>query len=427
MKVLIKKVIPFFLAISMMIGIAQFGIITASAATFPTPTPTPTLDVEYDPAQGSVSVSVNGKTKKSGTDLTNVRTKAGDSVTVTANHNQGYRFIRFMNENGNIMSNSNTYTFTIAEDTTLDVVFTDSAYKLITFENSVTKQVISDISSKDIFSKDDIFVPYSDPKMYVYGYTFSGWSFNINSNNNTYDQAPYTGLKEAIYDAVTNNSQSGDVIVYSKYTFGSASNHNNTVSLKVTSGNVTTVKDDQGKDVTSTIKSNSAGEYSIPQLYLVTVSANSSNFGCWKDGNKNIVSYNSTYSFYITPQANNASLQLIASQNREFETPLINVTGARKNGNTISFIVQREIPSGYTILSTGILLTNKSSDANLSNLQLGGSNVQKVADKSKDLVGTFIYNKNTGSSTTWYARGYFTFKDYWGTFTVYSDSIISLR
>ena len=70
-----------------------------------------TLSTDCSPAEGGSATPVSGIYEK------------GDEVTVRAEHNYGYRFEAWKDQDGKVVSTENPYTFTIEEDTEISAIF----------------------------------------------------------------------------------------------------------------------------------------------------------------------------------------------------------------------------------------------------------------------------------------------------------------
>ena len=137
-------------------------------------------------------------------------------------------------------------------------------------------------------------------------------------------------------------------------------------------------------------------------------------FAYWIDANGQIVSYKSTYTFIVTGDTTLEAVYTDADDEVETEA-LITITDKSTDieNNKVTFVVMRDIPTKYTIVQTGILLTN--------NAELGtdedafiidAEGVVKGTASSKENVGAYVATKgNVQVGETWYARGYVVYLD----------------
>jgi hypothetical protein len=177
-----------------------------------------------------------------------------------------------------------------------------------------------------------------------------------------------------------------------------------------------------------------SGSYAAKDIVTVAApTVDGHTFSYWRDDKGNIISYKSTYTFYVT-----AGVTLTAVyDDATSQIPSINMRGAINDtvNGKISFIAEKDLPSGYTLSSYGIILTNKAATGlSTSDFQLGtvgitdGSITQETAQINQPLAvgGTYVVNKGAATGETWYGRGYLIYKDSQGTsHTIYSNILSS--
>ena len=137
-------------------------------------------------------------------------------------------------------------------------------------------------------------------------------------------------------------------------------------------------------------------------------------FAYWVDENGQIISYNSTYVFVVMGDATLEAVYVDADDDVEAQA-LIAVTDKTTDSaaRTATFTVVRDIPTDYTVVQNGIILTNDSS--------IGEDETAFVLDAAGTLKGVSSYNDNKGTyiatkgnvqpGDTWYARGYVVYLD----------------
>ena len=159
-------------------------------------------------------------------------------------------------------------------------------------------------------------------------------------------------------------------------------------------------------EVVDTDSDSDNGKNYYRQLSYVTVRARvhpGLQFWYWIDNDTGIVSYDQTYTFYIT-----ADTKLTAVYGFGNVTPkaITNIKGCFENENKISFVSERYTPIDCTVLEHGILLT---SDKNMSDddIVFGTYGVLKGKSTKNTNNGTYIVTKgNITSRQTWRARSY---------------------
>jgi hypothetical protein len=329
---------------------------------------------------GSGTVSVNDGTASGGATQSFT---LGTSVKLTAAAGDGNQFLYWQDENGRMLSNTATYSFTLDSDTKVTAVFAAkaAATHLVTFVNGVTNDTIESIY---VNTKASTVNCPSGP--YLYGYKFTGWDKDNNAIQGT----------------------TGDVVVTAQFIKNAA-----ICNLTVTNGT-----------------QSGSGTYSSKDFVTVTANtaATGKKFSCWEDENQNnnIISYSPTYSFYIITDAK-LKAEYVDDTSAVIQNPSIVISNVSKNASAgqITFIAQRTVPDGCTVLSQGIILTN---DGTLTadTFVIGKAKVLKAKGKTTGLTGTYVITKgNVSSGSIWYARGYVIYKDANGNIVTKYSSIVS--
>lgn len=337
--------------------------------------PSATLTVK---TSGNGSVRIDGGT---GASQATEQVTIGKSVTLTATPDNGNQFLYWEDSNGRVLSNAAAYSLTVGTDTSVTAVFAANAptKHLVTFINGVTNETIESIYVDTSASTVD---KPSDP--YLYGYTFTGWD----------------------KDTAVIQSTTDDVIVKAQF-----SKNSTTYGLIVNNGT-----------------QSGSGSYSPKDFVTVTANAADAGkkFSCWEDGNGNIISYSPTYSFYITANTS-LTAEYADDAGTVIQTASIAITSVSKDaaGGKITFVAERTVPDGCTVLSHGIILTSDST-LTADTFVIGAGNVLKATAKTTGLTGTYIITKgNVSFGSTWYARGYVVYQDANGNIVTKYSSIVS--
>lgn len=291
-----------------------------------------------------------------------------DGATVVVSYGDN-DFESWICESNRVVSNNREFEFSMAADTTL----TANQKK-----SSVLSSTVSFYNANGDFISSGKFGKYSkftsdnlpaEPSMYAH--TFIGWDKTVDEINNEL-------------------SKGNNVIVTAQY-----ERDINYKLLYVLEGEVVDTDSDSDN-----------GKNYYRQLSYVTVRARvhpGLQFWYWIDNDTGIVSYDQTYTFYIT-----ADTKLTAVYGFGNVTPkaITNIKGCFENENKISFVSERYTPIDCTVLEHGILLT---SDKNMSDddIVFGTYGVLKGKSTKNTNNGTYIVTKgNITSRQTWRARSY---------------------
>lgn len=111
------------------------------------------LEIDYTVQTRKVTVNISpveGGTVDGSGDYT-----YGSTAKVTANPNEGYKFVGWANQGGAITTTNNPYSFTVGADTTFSAIFELDRINLILVDKSQSLGVIIDTDTKD---DDEVYV-----------------------------------------------------------------------------------------------------------------------------------------------------------------------------------------------------------------------------------------------------------------------------
>lgn len=161
------------------------------------------------------------------------------------------------------------------------------------------------------------------------------------------------------------------------------------------------------------------GSYSYNETVTLTAPAqkDGQTFIYWKrDGQT--ASYNSEYSFKMGIA--NTSAEAVYDDNAVDKDVVIimNEPVVLSGLNRISFMAERDIPSEYTLVESGIILSKTE------NISLGSQNIIKSVSTSKEHKGQFTIRKaGLSAGDKWYAKAYVIYKNAYTTYTSYSNEV----
>ncbi len=304
---------------------------------------------------------------------------AGAEFTVTASPDLG-EFLYWKIDNGNIVSYEEEYSFVAASSVHLTAVFRQS-YSNRNYVSFYTafEQELSRILYSVTTDADNIEIPVNPDRT---GYAFAGWSVDgktaITSEN----------LANEIVSAL----QNGDVNLTPIYT-------------KLDSYYTVTV-----------INGTGGGIFISASAAAVTANepAEGQKFAYWIDGAGQIISYEETYVFVVTGDTVLEAVYVESDDEVEAQA-LIAITDKSSDpeAGTVRFVVVRDVPTKFTVVQTGILLTNDASigeDGDAFIIDAPGT--IKGTNATTENKGTYIATKTkVQSGDTWYARGYVVYLD----------------
>ncbi|MBR5272726.1 MAG: hypothetical protein IKU25_04950 [Clostridia bacterium] len=163
---------------------------------------------------------------------------------------------------------------------------------------------------------------------------------------------------------------------------------------------------------------NGTGSGSFVASSVVAITANTApsgqKFAYWVDGNGQIISYKETYYFIIM---NDCYFTAVFVDEDEVvdQFALISISEVYSTpaDRTVSFVALRDIPTEYTVVQNGIILTNDATiGTDESAFILDAAGTLKGVSSSNDNKGTSIAVKsNVSPGDTWYARAFVVYLD----------------
>ena len=345
------------------------GAVTlAPAGEEPEPAETVALTASATGA-GTVAIS-GGSTGATVTD----EVELGAPVTLTATAAANETFLFWVDAAGRILSREASYTITPVSEETITAVFTSSASgSLAVFVNGRSQQVAQ------ITNGNTATVPEAP---FVMGYTFTSW----------------------LKDGETQDIEAGG-------------------SVDV-SGNVEYVaayaRSEDKYEVTVTGGTGS-GEYRYNDV--VTAVANAAEAGMkfshWtKDGAT--VSYDTTYKFYASGASEVTAVYVSEGETVEKKPILVaSMSEGLVGGDKLAFFAERDLPSEWEIVETGLLLGQDEAT-----LELGADGVTKAAARNTDAKGQYTVRKaGVSAGEVWYGRAYVVYREDGELKVMYSDVV----
>jgi hypothetical protein len=293
-----------------------------------------------------------------------------------------------------VLSEDNSYEFTVAGKTTVHAVFNRKTSKKVTvsFISGYNQVGLRD----QIKSADTLNIPSAYPKT---GYVFRGWSID--------GQTVPTDLKAAIQEKITEvlaTPDTADDIITVRALYDAVKED---VKITVFDGKTTTTKTYNKQDVIQVTAQSVAGK----------------KFSHWSLDNGNILSYNEKYSFYAIEDVNIRAVYVdeSATVTAEGTTNMVSIT-KDVTKRTISFVSLSTVPEGYQIIKGGVILT---SDASVANGQFDDTTAMYAVGKAASSLNlTYTATKTNVGTETWYARAYLIYKDADGnTKNIYGDVV----
>ena len=290
-------------------------------------------------------------------------------------------FLYWKNENGVIVSYDEEYSFVLVSAIRLTAVFkqTSSRGAYVSFFTAFSQELSRIFYSNDAVAE-DIQIPLTDP--YNAGYEFVGWSIDGKT----------AIAKEQLGAEIVAALPSGYVALTPIY---------------VVSGSLCTV---------TVVNGTGGGSFATGTPVEVTANApeDGYKFAYWVDDLDHIVGYDESYYFIVTGDITLTAVYVADDEEVEKQA-LITITdkSADAQEGTIKFVAVRDIPAEYTIVQTGILITNDASiglDENA--FVIGATGVLMGTAASNTNQGTYIIRKTkVQPGDTWYARGYVVYMD----------------
>ncbi len=341
------------------------------------------LDIKGTNATINVAFYENELTNK-GTEYYNSNVFRGTPVVLKADATIAEAdFLCWVDSNGRIVSTDAEYDFVLVADTKLEAIYSQGnnreSYNVI-FADGVTKKIIN-ITEVAANTR------AAEPSLINHiGYIFTGYSDSLNITKDTIIYAEY-------------------VIANDKYTV--------------------TVKDDAGI-------LNPTGEYAYNTK--VTVSLNELSipegkyFAGWSfDGGKTVVSYETTYTFYVY---GNTEIEALFADTRAEKISTVTIEMTDKTEDSVAFMVSREIADGEFFLSSGILVTKDATQATEEFLTLDNESendaIRNFTTVNNDKAGQYKLTVSTNTSDSeYFARGYIVYRDTEGKIKIKYTEIIN--
>lgn len=313
----------------------------------------------------------------------------GEEIALTAVADEGSRFVYWVDKaSGRVVSEQETYTFTLGTAKSLEAFFISTApgSKTAIFKNKNGKI----LQSNQIGADGSVTVPENPEYM---GYVFDKWIKNgIDQKIAANDTLPYDVLspEENLFTAHYRQAPE-------------------TYAVTVVGGTL----------APGVVR----GEYAYDTLVTVTLDESAipagQKFSHWtKDGQT--ISYERVYSFYMSA----APVDIAAVYVPETETVvpkpvLVMTTPVLLTGQgKIAFFAERQLGKNNAMIETGILLSRSGPD-----FDLDTPDIIKSASISTSNVGQYTVRVRANDGDTWYAKAYMLYKDENGDVKcIYSDT-----
>ena len=315
--------------------------------------------------------SVNGTVTANGTPITSAEYVENTDVTLVATANDGYQFAYWTNESGRVISRDAEYTTTMVFSKTLKAVYVKA-------------------SSEETFTV-----------------TFFGKSGQV--------------LDVQVVE-LGNNATAPEVPFYAGYTFADWNKDykNVTSDMEVTALYTADVESHTITPADGVLVNGSDSAVELPHNSRVTVTAaDTDNFGGWSlDGGKTIISYAPTYTFYA---GTNVTVTLVTgAQDAKAVSAITNVETGK---GYVAILTERTAPEGYTLVSTGIIISKDSSKTlDLATAEKEDGVILKTS-ASADANGQYRLTMKTTSGTTLYFNSFAVYKNAVGEIvTVYGSA-----
>lgn len=328
-----------------------------------------------------ITGSINGESRVFGS-MNTASYDDGTEFVLKVTPKEGYEFIYWKNFE-RIVSFDPEYSFTLGSAMNLSAVCgkTDGSNLLVTFKDMSGNVLIEGYTSAEI---------KTPTKPFTLGYKFHCWV----ADGNMYNFTPNSVL---------------DTSNIAKNTMFSAGY----------------IKDSTEYTVTATGADSTGGTYMYNDLVVLNPAEpeEGKRFAYWKRDGK-IVSYDETYKFYVGAFDTHVEAVFVDIGEAVAEVPIIVMSEPQVvDGNKISFVAERYLPERYTLASTGIILSNSSSNITLNMVGVTHSQANSTTNKGQYT----IRKKDVRYGEIWYARGYMIYKDGDNLITIYSDPVAGKR
>ncbi len=289
-------------------------------------------------------------------------------------------FLYWKNANGKIVSYDMEYSFVAVSSVELTAVYNRNYANrhYVSFFTAFDQELSRILYSTDVESQ-DIAIPESAPYQ---DRVFVGWS--IDGVNPI--------ASDLLADEIVAALQDGNV-------------------------NLTPIYAMQDTYYTVTVE-NGTGAGSFVASTVVAVTADTApegkKFAYWVDGSGQIISYKETYYFILLGDSHFTAV-FVDEDEVVDKFALLSISEVYSNPDekTVSFVALRDIPTEYTVVQNGIILTNNAalgSDENAFVLDAAGT--LKGVSSSNDNKGTSIAVKsNVSVGDTWFARAFVVYLD----------------
>lgn len=314
----------------------------------------------------------------------------GDIVELTAVPNAGYEFGYWMDANGNVASTDAVWNVKLTNVSDYTAVFfsTGSDKAVVLFYGRAGKA----ISTCTVAVGSNVTLPELP---FSYGYVCNGWNVN--------------GTVMAAGEQITINENTIISAVYSKAS--------KKYTVQVNGGTV------NGTSTSDSFSYNTK----ITVVFDQSILNDGEKFYGWhiadSADDNSIISYETSYTFYVGA---NVSLVAVVNTAAAEAKPISDITDVSliDGGKKVSFLTERTLPAGYTLIKSGIIYTadsNKAAELTLDNL---GGTVFALDSKSVNTNGQLRLTvaSRDGSAITVYAVSYLVYFDKAGNkYTIYSN------
>jgi len=319
------------------------------------------LTVKWE-GNGSILGWTNGETKKY---------NLGEMITLVAVPEDDSKFLYWKDAVGRVVSTEPEFTFELGCEDSFTAYFFEKSKNLVTFKNG-NGEIIKSVY---LVEGEDIVFP-EPPSMF--GYTFIGWDKTAEEIKEAQEDVVVTALFEKIEQ---------------------------TIKVEVYGGS-------------------GSGEYKLNDYVIVDANEpeEGKKFAYWEDENGNILSYSTRYGFTVTKNIILTAVYVSADEEVDKQAKIA-ITNIAFTDDKITFVAERVVPEGNSIILHGIIATNDPAiGTSAKDFVIGKEGVYKASALTKGLVGVFVLNKAAELNETWYARGYVIYKDSNGNvITIYSD------
>lgn len=321
------------------------------------------------------------------------------SGSVPAPTKTGYKFVKWVDDNGNDYDFENPS----AKDVTLHATWTENKVQITFTDNN------NIVTTKDLGVMTEIAEAMPKP-IYLDGYNFEGWTINNGETLYTTREA----LIEAVNAAINDPDNPQPVSV--KVNYGK----DETRYLVTVEGGILPQKTEGNP---------SKGMARVSDV--ITVEANAPESGMKFDHwtkNGVIVSYDTTYKFRMPAEEVIFVANYVSSSTTVTPEGTAYIESVKSPAaNKLAFVAICSIPDidGYEWVAGGIVATNKASIGG--NVEIGNCDFYKVASVTNSTTRNLKYTwtkSKVSADDTWYVKPYVIYKDANGdSHTVYGDVV----